>query len=155
MGADVGGLLPRLLPFLLASLNAEDTFDWQGQNGEAGEGGEGEAGANGLMRSTLASLNGGCGGGLGKDEEDEDEGEDEEGGGGGTFSVRTSLLDEKAAAAHAIGAVAEHGGGALLPHLEPVLAALLAQEDYFHEDVRCAVAKALRALMQALPRHSE
>ena len=50
--------------------------------------------------------------------------------------MRTSLLDEKAAAAHCLGAIAEHGGAALHPQLEPCLTALLAQEDYFHEDVR-------------------
>ena len=135
MGADCAGLLPRLLPFLLASLNAEDTFDWQAEGGEGGEGGEDEADASGLMRSALASLNGGGGGGGGEGDEDEDEDEGDEGGGGGSFSVRTSLLDEKAAAAHTLGAFAEHGGAALAPHLEPCLIALLAQEDYFHEDV--------------------
>ena len=29
VGPECAGLLPRLLPFLLASLNAEDAFDWQ------------------------------------------------------------------------------------------------------------------------------
>ena len=29
VGPECAALLPRLLPFLLASLNAEDAFDWQ------------------------------------------------------------------------------------------------------------------------------
>ena len=52
---------------LIASLDADDTFDWDGEADKE------EAGS--LMKSTLAALNGGGGGG---GEEDEDEYEEDE-----------------------------------------------------------------------------
>ena len=146
VGGDIAHLLPRLLPHLLKSLEADDTFEWSG--GDADD-------AAGAMKATLAALNGGGGGGEGGGEDDDDDEDDEAGGGGrgGTLSVRTSLLDEKAAAAHTIGACAEHGGAAMMSHLPRCLAALQQQEDYFHEDVRTAVARAMRQLVQTTLAH--
>jgi hypothetical protein len=46
------------------------------------------------------------------------------------------VLDEKAAAAQALGIFAAEARTAFAPHVEQALATLLAMADYFHDDVR-------------------
>ncbi len=52
------------------------------------------------------------------------------------FSVRTGVLDEKSAAARALGEYALHCGAAFTPFLSAVLPVLLQLTSYFHEQVR-------------------
>ncbi|XP_078444426.1 ARM repeat superfamily protein [Wolffia australiana] len=52
------------------------------------------------------------------------------------ISVRTGVLDEKAAATQAIGYFALHTKGAYAPYVEESLKILIRHSTYFHEDVR-------------------
>lgn len=47
-----------------------------------------------------------------------------------------AVLDEKAAAAQALGIYAAETRGAFAPHIKDALATLLAMGNYFHDDVR-------------------
>lgn len=50
------------------------------------------------------------------------------------------MLDEKAAAAQALGIYAAETRAAFAPHVEEALATLLAMANYFHDDVRRSTA---------------
>eukprot|EP01116_Phalansterium_solitarium_P010141 TRINITY_DN2460_c0_g1_i3.p1 TRINITY_DN2460_c0_g1~~TRINITY_DN2460_c0_g1_i3.p1 ORF type:complete len:1068 (+),score=372.31 TRINITY_DN2460_c0_g1_i3:1435-4638(+) len=90
-----------------------------------------------------------------EDDSDEDDGlegieaDDEAGAGNTSLAVRTAFLDEKAAACHCLGAMAEQCGAAFAGYIGTVLPALLPLAQYFHDDVRHAVLTALLALAHA------
>lgn len=66
------------------------------------------------------------------------------------FSVRTGVLDEKAAATQALGLFALHTKGAFQPYLEEALKVMQKHAGYFHEDVRIqAVLAYQRMLLRA------
>jgi len=50
--------------------------------------------------------------------------------------ARAAVLDEKAAAAQALGIYAAEARAVFAPHVEEALATLLAMANYFHDDVR-------------------
>jgi len=60
--------------------------------------------------------------------------------------IRTAWLDEKAAAVHCLGALAEGMKGAFYPHLNEAVEYVAKLRDYFHEDVRQGVQAALQKL---------
>ncbi len=137
LGAEFAPLLPQLMPRLLTSLESDDAIDF---------GNEGEKG--GLRGIAAALSRGPDGDGDGADDDDDlDDDDDDDDGPGGGLSIRTALLDEKAAAAHCIGACAKHVGAPFLPYVERCLPSLQSQTEYFHEDVRGAVSKALAHLL--------
>ena len=63
--------------------------------------------------------------------------------------MSAGILDEKAAAAAALGTYAEELGAASAPYIEGVLSALLALVGYFHEIVRAAALDAVPQVLQA------
>ena len=124
------------------SLDFEDCIDF------------GEEKAPSAMAALVASINkGGEGGAEAADgaaaDDDDDEDDDDDDDGGPRVSIRTGLLDEKAAAAHCIGNCAKHSGAAFAPHVARCLESLLKAHDYFHEDVRGASCRALASLATA------
>ncbi|KAL8205840.1 hypothetical protein R6Q57_009391 [Mikania cordata] len=54
----------------------------------------------------------------------------------GNISIRTAVLDEKAAAIQALGLFALHTKSAYAPYLEESLVIMMKHSNYFHEDVR-------------------
>eukprot|EP00966_Prymnesium_polylepis_P194683 4512978-Prymnesium_polylepis.1 len=118
------------MPHLLKSLDNDDSIEFTERAAEGGE----------RLASALSALKGK--GGDGDDDDDDDDDDDEK-----QLSIRTALLDEKAAAAHCIGECAKHAGAGFAPHVERCLQSLLNAADYFHEDVRGAVAHALGHLL--------
>ncbi|ONL96220.1 ARM repeat superfamily protein [Zea mays] len=63
------------------------------------------------------------------------------------ISVRTGVLDEKAAATQAIGFFALHTKSAYAPYLEESLKILIRHSGYFHEDVRLQAVISLKQLI--------
>jgi len=134
LGAELAPLLPTLLPFALKSLDDNDTMFWDGAA---------ETGASAVAK--LFEGKAAAGGSDDDDDVDDDDDDDDS-----PLTVRTAMLDEKAAAAHCIGACAQHLKAAFLPYIQQVLPSLLAANDYFHEDVRVATTKALTSLVTAI-----
>ena len=134
IGDELAPLLPALLPACVAALESDETLEWRG------------GAKDDTLAATLAKLHGD---GEGDDDDDDDDDDDEDGRRGGTLSVRTALLDEKAAAAHCVGACATATAGLFHPHLERCATAVLACADYFHEDVRGASCRAIAQLVGA------
>ncbi|KAK9799405.1 hypothetical protein WJX73_003839 [Symbiochloris irregularis] len=66
-----------------------------------------------------------------------------------TFSVRTAVCDEKAAATTALGVYAEEGKAAFAPFIEPTLKCLVGMGAYLHQSVRSAAFEALPRLLGA------
>uniref|UniRef100_A0A8R7Q6F7 Importin N-terminal domain-containing protein n=1 Tax=Triticum urartu TaxID=4572 RepID=A0A8R7Q6F7_TRIUA len=66
------------------------------------------------------------------------------------ISVRTGVLDEKAAATQAIGFFALHAKSAYAPYLEESLKILIKHSGYFHEDVRLQAIISLKHILTAL-----
>ncbi|KAM3229649.1 hypothetical protein ACQJBY_060461 [Aegilops geniculata] len=66
------------------------------------------------------------------------------------ISVRTGVLDEKAAATQAIGFFALHTKSAYAPYLEESLKILIKHSGYFHEDVRLQAIISLKHILTAL-----
>ncbi|XP_020104438.1 importin-4 [Ananas comosus] len=66
------------------------------------------------------------------------------------ISVRTGVLDEKAAATQAIGLFAFHTKNAFAPYLEESLKILVRHSGYFHEDVRLQAIIALKHILTAI-----
>ncbi|ONK65428.1 uncharacterized protein A4U43_C07F37020 [Asparagus officinalis] len=66
------------------------------------------------------------------------------------ISVRTGVLDEKAAATQAIGLFALHTKGSYAPYLEESMRILVRHSGYFHEDVRLQAITALRNVLTAV-----
>ena len=154
IGAEVVPVVPSLLPRLLETLEAEDTIEFESPDGNGSDGGL-AAVARQLSKGVPKDVT--VDGGEGEDDEDEDEDDDEEDDdddsdddGGPVLSVRTALLDEKAAAAHCVGEMARHAGGAFAPHIAPCIAPLLSTcQYYFHPDVRAATMRSLGHLVVA------
>ena len=154
IGAEIGPILPQIMPKLLASLDAEDAISMDSP-------GDGEQ-KSGLaaVAAALTQKGGGASNGNGlslpddtngdEDEEDEDEEfDDDDDGEGRTFSVRTALLDEKTSAAMCIGECAKHAGAAFAPHIESSLRSLWDTAGYFHPEVRGSSVRALAYLVTA------
>lgn len=66
------------------------------------------------------------------------------------ISVRTGVLDEKAAATQAIGFFALHTKSAYAPYLEESLKILIRHSGYFHEDVRLQAIISLKHILTAV-----
>ncbi|CAM8919178.1 unnamed protein product [Rhodiola kirilowii] len=65
------------------------------------------------------------------------------------ISVRTGVLDEKAAATQALGVFAQHTKGFYAPYIEESLKILIKHSGYFHEDVRLQAIIALKYILTA------
>eukprot|EP00257_Ricinus_communis_P014233 XP_015571855.1 importin-4 [Ricinus communis] len=65
------------------------------------------------------------------------------------ISIRTGVLDEKAAATQALGLFALHTKSAYAPYFEESLKILLRHSGYFHEDVRLQAIIALKHILTA------
>ncbi|KAF9608378.1 hypothetical protein IFM89_009744 [Coptis chinensis] len=63
------------------------------------------------------------------------------------ISIRTGVLDEKAAATQAIGLFALHAKSSYAPYLEESLKILIKHSGYFHEDVRLQAVVALKHML--------
>ncbi|KAG6541698.1 hypothetical protein Mapa_016963 [Marchantia paleacea] len=118
--------LPRLVPLALASCNLDDgtALDFDDSGDEADM-------SNGL-------------GGLSSDDENESDNKRVR-----NISVRTGVLDEKAAATQALGLFALHTKKAFMPYMEDCLKVLKKHAGYFHEDVRLQAMIALQHLLTA------
>ncbi|CAL9197642.1 unnamed protein product [Musa hybrid cultivar] len=66
------------------------------------------------------------------------------------ISVRTGVLDEKAAATQAIGLFALHTNSSYAPYMEESLRILVRHAGYFHEDVRLQAIIALKHILTAI-----
>ncbi|KAD4179444.1 hypothetical protein E3N88_28035 [Mikania micrantha] len=67
------------------------------------------------------------------------------------ISIRTGVLDEKAAATQALGLFALHTKSAYAPYLEESLRILVKHSCYFHEDVRLQAITGLKSNLNACP----
>ncbi|KAI3707851.1 hypothetical protein L2E82_36724 [Cichorium intybus] len=65
------------------------------------------------------------------------------------ISIRTGVLDEKAAATQALGLFALHTKSAFAPYLEESLRILMKHSSYFHEDVRLQAITGLKHILTA------
>ncbi|KAI3702096.1 hypothetical protein L6452_27769 [Arctium lappa] len=65
------------------------------------------------------------------------------------ISIRTGVLDEKAAATQALGQFALHTKSAYAPYLEESLKILVKHSSYFHEDVRLQAITGLKHILTA------
>ncbi|KAJ7946616.1 ARM repeat superfamily protein [Quillaja saponaria] len=65
------------------------------------------------------------------------------------ISVRTGVLDEKAAATQALGLFAQHTKSSYAPYLEESLKIVIRHSGYFHEDVRLQAIIALKHILTA------
>ncbi|RDY02823.1 hypothetical protein CR513_13674, partial [Mucuna pruriens] len=65
------------------------------------------------------------------------------------ISIRTGVLDEKAAATQALGLFAQHTKTSYAPYLEETLRILVKHSSYFHEDVRLQAIIALKYTLTA------
>ncbi|KAJ7968063.1 importin-4 [Quillaja saponaria] len=65
------------------------------------------------------------------------------------ISVRTGVLDEKAAATQALGLFAQHTKSSYAPYLEESFKILIRHSGYFHEDVRLQAIIALKHILTA------
>ncbi|RVW43470.1 Importin-4 [Vitis vinifera] len=68
------------------------------------------------------------------------------------ISIRTGVLDEKAAATQALGLFALHTKGSYAPYLEESLKILVRHSGYFHEDVRLQAIIALKYITMIIAR---
>ncbi|EFA85401.1 importin 4 [Heterostelium album PN500] len=84
--------------------------------------------------------------GIDNDEESGDEEDDDN----VSLSVRTSFLDEKCAAIHTIGVIAQSVPKLFIPYTEAVIVNIEALASYFHEDVRFETMIAIQSLIQAV-----
>ncbi|KAK9069597.1 hypothetical protein SSX86_011501 [Deinandra increscens subsp. villosa] len=67
----------------------------------------------------------------------------------GNISIRTSVLDEKAAATQALGLFALHTKSAYAPYLEESFMIMMKHSIYFHEDVRLQAITGLKHILTA------
>lgn len=117
--------LPRIVPLALASCNLDDGTALDIDDSEE----EGDV-PNGF-------------GGVSSDEDNHDNRRVR------NFSVRTGVLDEKAAATQALGVFALHTKSAFTPYLLDCLNVLKKHAGYFHEDVRLQAMIALQHVFTA------
>ncbi|CAM6083186.1 unnamed protein product [Calypogeia fissa] len=119
--------LPRMVPLALASCNLDDgtAIDFD----DSSEDGENEASGVGALSS-----------------DDDDDADNKR---LRNISVRTGVLDEKAAATQALGLFALHTKQAYMPFLEETLKVLKKHAGYFHEDVRLQAIIAFLHLLTA------
>ncbi|KAG8368788.1 hypothetical protein BUALT_Bualt15G0083200 [Buddleja alternifolia] len=66
------------------------------------------------------------------------------------ISVRTGVLDEKAAATQALGLIALHTKSSFAPYIEETLKILVRHSSYFHEDVRLQAIISLKYILTAV-----
>lgn len=118
--------LPRIAPLALASCNLDD--------GTALDVDDSEDDGAGLPNGF---------GGVSSDEDNHDNRRVR------NFSVRTGVLDEKAAATQALGLFALHTKAAFVPFLPETLTVLKKHAGYFHEDVRLQAVIALHHVFTA------
>ncbi|KAL8520951.1 hypothetical protein ACS0TY_011484 [Phlomoides rotata] len=67
-----------------------------------------------------------------------------------SISVRTGVLDEKAAATQSLGIFALHTKGSYAPYIEETLKILIRHSTYFHEDVRLQAIISLKYILTAV-----
>ncbi|KAG6398678.1 hypothetical protein SASPL_140145 [Salvia splendens] len=67
-----------------------------------------------------------------------------------SISVRTGVLDEKAAATQALGLFALHAKSSYSPYIEETLKILVRHSTYFHEDVRLQAITSLKYILEAV-----
>ncbi|KAI5574530.1 hypothetical protein POPTR_010G169800v4 [Populus trichocarpa] len=115
--------LPHVVPLAFASCNLDD--------GSAVD----------IIESDDENINGF--GGVSSDDEAHDEPRVR------NISVRTGVLDEKAAATQALGLFALHTKSSYAPYLEQTLKILVRHSGYFHEDVRLQAIIALKSILTA------
>ncbi|KAJ6901333.1 importin-4 isoform X4 [Populus alba x Populus x berolinensis] len=115
--------LPHVVPLAFASCNLDD--------GSAVD----------IIESDDENINGF--GGVSSDDEAHDEPRVR------NISVRTGVLDEKAAATQALGLYALHTKSSYSPYLEETLRILVRHSGYFHEDVRLQAIIALKSILTA------
>ncbi|KAJ6772417.1 IMPORTIN BETA [Salix koriyanagi] len=115
--------LPHVVPLAFASCNLDD--------GSAVD----------IIESDDENINGF--GGVSSDDEAHDEPRVR------NISVRTGVLDEKAAATQALGLFALHTKSSFAPYLEQALKILVRHSGYFHEDVRLQAIIALKSILTA------
>ncbi|KAB5538541.1 hypothetical protein DKX38_016074 [Salix brachista] len=115
--------LPHVVPLAFASCNLDD--------GSAVD----------IIESDDENINGF--GGVSSDDEAHDEPRVR------NISVRTGVLDEKAAATQALGLFALHTKSSFAPYLEQALKILVRHSGYFHEDVRLQAIIALKSFLTA------
>lgn len=116
--------LPHVVPLAFSSCNLDD-----GSAVDIDES-DGDENANGF-------------GGVSSDDEAHDESRVR------NISVRTGVLDEKAAATQAVGLFALHTGTFYSPYLEETMQILVRHSSYFHEDVRLQAIIALKNVLIA------
>ncbi|KAG9455538.1 hypothetical protein H6P81_000046 [Aristolochia fimbriata] len=124
MGESFTQYLPRVVPLVFSSCNLDD-----GSAVDIDES-DGEDNTNGF-------------GGVSSDDEAHDEPRER------NISVRTGVLDEKAAATQAIGQFALHTKSSYAPYLEESLKILVRHSGYFHEDVRLQAIIGLKHILTA------
>lgn len=117
--------LPHVVPLVLSSCNLDD-----GSAVDIDDSDDDEENANGF-------------GGVSSDDEAHDEPRVR------NISIRTGVLDEKAAATQALGLFALHTKSAYAPYLEESLRILVKHSSYFHEDVRLQAITALKNILIA------
>ncbi|KAJ1686897.1 hypothetical protein LUZ63_018287 [Rhynchospora breviuscula] len=115
--------LPHVVPLAFVSCNLDD--------GSAVDIDDSDDDENGL-------------GGVSSDEDTEDRARVR------NISVRTGVLDEKAAATQALGYFALHTKSAFAPYFEEALKILVRHSGYFHEDVRLQAVISLKHILTAI-----
>ncbi|CAI5510371.1 unnamed protein product [Closterium sp. Naga37s-1] len=138
--ADFAPYLQHVVPLAFSSCRLDDGIV-VGPAATDDDAADAEGGGRRQLAAALAA------GEISSDSEDEDE----EGALRGLrgISVRTAVLDEKAAAAQAIGAYAQYTKAAFGPYVQEAVAVLKDGADYAHEDVRLQATLSLQHLVTA------
>ncbi|CAI5467286.1 unnamed protein product, partial [Closterium sp. Yama58-4] len=138
--ADFAPYLQHVVPLAFSSCRLDDGIV-VGPAATDDDAADAEGGGRRQLAAALAA------GEISSDSEDEDE----EGALRGLrgISVRTAVLDEKAAAAQAIGAYAQYTKAAFGPYVQEAVGVLKDGADYAHEDVRLQATLSLQHLVTA------
>ncbi|WVZ56341.1 hypothetical protein U9M48_006889 [Paspalum notatum var. saurae] len=132
LGESFTQYLPHVVPLVFSSCNLDD--------GSAVDIDDADSVENGF-------------GGVSSDDDNDDEPRVR------NISVRTGVLDEKAAATQAIGFFALHTKSAYAPYLEESLKILIRHSSYFHEDLRLQAIISLKHILTAVrampPTHAD
>ena len=140
VGPGVAPLLPQIVPAALASLDADDGGV---SDSDGGEDGDASASA-GSRPATAGAVSASLGGDGTDDDSDLNSDTDSD-----ALAVRTGVLDEKVAAAHALGAYAAAAGPAFAPYADAALAGLRRAARHFHDDLREAAYGAVGEVARA------